>query len=62
MSVIYGRPIVLSSGGGGAGYVLSDTAPEDTEVIWIHSQTRVLYVYDGEKWVPMTGVYGGTGS
>ena len=47
MSVIYGRPIVLSSGGGGAGYVLSDTAPEDTEVIWIHSQTRVLYVYDG---------------
>ena len=32
MSVIYGRPIVLSSGGGG-GYVVSETEPEKINVL-----------------------------
>ena len=34
MGIIYGRPIVLNTGSGG-GYVVSETPPEKTNVLWI---------------------------
>lgn len=38
----------------------SSTPPNNTNVLWIDSTTKVLYAYNGSEWAPMTGVYGGT--
>ena len=51
MSVIYGRPIVLSSGGGG-GYVVSETEPEKTNV-----PNGLMKFHNGTEWVAVAGVY-----
>ena len=55
MSVIYGRPFVLSSGGGG-GYVVSETEPEKTNVMWIQPN-GLTHFWNGSQWVAIAGVY-----
>ena len=55
MSVIYGRPIVLSSGGGG-GYVVRETEPENINVIWIH-QNVLIKLHNVKELVSVEGVY-----
>ena len=55
MSVIYGRPIVLSSGGGG-GYVVSETEPEKINVLWIQPNGLMKF-HNGTEWVAVAGVY-----
>lgn len=55
VSVVYGRPIVLSTGSGG-GYIVSQTAPEKTNVLWIQPN-GLTHFWDGEQWVAIAGVY-----
>lgn len=56
MSVIYGRAIkVGGSGGGGlsSAYYVGDTAPADTNLLWIdtNANTGGLKYYNGTDWV-----------
>lgn len=44
-----------------AGFVVSDTAPESTTVLWIDTNNRTLKYYDGTNWIPVVGVYGSAG-
>ena len=44
-----------------AGFVVSDTAPESTTVLWIDTNNGTLKYYDGTNWIPVVGVYGSAG-
>ena len=41
-----------------AGFVISDTAPSITTVLWIDSDNSTLKYYNGTNWIPIRGVYG----
>ena len=55
MGIIYGRPIVLNTGSGG-GYVVSETPPEKTNVLWIRPN-GLTHFWDGSQRVSIAGVY-----
>ena len=55
MGIIYGRQIVLNTGSGG-GYVVSETPPEKTNVLWIQPN-GLTHFWDGSQWVAVAGVY-----
>lgn len=40
-----------------AGFVVSDTEPQDTTVLWIDSTNRTMNYHDGTSWVAIRGVY-----
>ena len=40
-----------------AGFVVSDTAPQVTTVLWIDSTNSTLKYYNGSVWNPIRGVY-----
>ena len=55
MSVIYGRAIKVGGSGGGlsSAYYVGDTAPDDTNLLWIDTtaNTGGLKYYNGTDWV-----------
>lgn len=40
-----------------AGFVVSDTAPQVTNVLWIDSTNSTMKYYNGTSWVAIRGVY-----
>jgi hypothetical protein len=54
---------LTSLGGGGTSADISSTAPADPNVgdLWLDSDTAILYIYDGEFWVEISGSGGGGG-
>lgn len=46
-----------SMGLSNAGFVISDTAPSVTTVLWIDSTNSTMKYYNGETWVAIRGVY-----
>lgn len=40
-----------------AGFVVSDTEPQDTNVLWIDSTNSTMKYYNGTSWVAIRGVY-----
>lgn len=51
----------LSSAGGGGGIVVSNTAPEDTSVLWIDTGNGGIAKYydtSSSKWVTVKSVFG----
>ena len=40
-----------------AGFVVSDTAPQVTTVLWIDSTNSTMKYYNGTSWVAIRGVY-----
>ena len=40
-----------------AGFVVSDTAPQVTTVLWIDSTNSIMKYYNGTSWVAIRGVY-----
>lgn len=40
-----------------AGFVVSDTAPQVTTVLWIDSTNGIMKYYNGTNWVAIHGVY-----
>ena len=49
-----------SLGSGGGGTVVSETAPDDTDVNWFNPKSRLMSVYANDQWLAIAGVYGGT--
>lgn len=47
-------------GSGGGGTVVSETAPDDTDVNWFNPINRLMSVYANGQWLAIAGVYGGT--
>lgn len=47
-------------GSGGGGTVVSETAPDDTDVNWFNPTNRLMSVYANGQWLAIAGVYGGT--
>lgn len=47
-------------GSGGGGTVVSETAPDDTDVNWFNPKSRLMSVYANGQWLAIAGVYGGT--
>ena len=39
-------------------FVVSATAPTDTDVLWINTANRTLNYYNGSKWDTVVGTYG----
>lgn len=46
-----------SMGLSNAGFVISDTEPSVTTVLWIDSTNSTMKYYNGETWVAIRGVY-----
>lgn len=60
MGAIYGKPIILRSGSGG-GFIVSETAPEKTNVLWIQPN-GLTHFWNGTEWVAIAGVYAEEGN
>lgn len=41
-----------------AGFVISDSAPSNTNVLWINSLNNTMNYYNGTGWISIVGVYG----
>lgn len=41
-----------------AGFVIQDSAPSVTTVLWIDTTNGTLKYYNGANWIPIVGVYG----
>lgn len=42
---------------GWSGYVVSETAPTNTKMIWIQTSTGIVKYHNGSAWVNTVGVY-----
>lgn len=39
-------------------FKISETEPEDTNLLWINSSNNTMNYYNGDSWVPIVGVWG----
>ena len=47
-----------TGGGSAGGSVVSATAPEDTNVLWVDTaNSNLLKFYDGSAWIPVVGAW-----
>lgn len=44
-----------------AGFVIQNTAPSVTTVLWIDTSNGTLKYYNGANWIPIVGTYGSAG-
>lgn len=44
-----------------AGFVIQNTAPSITTVLWIDTTNGTLKYYNGTNWIPIVGTYGSAG-